>query len=213
MRLMVQKHSYKPSRTTVIICYKEKESISLSCKVLIQPYSCFSGYDGQKKWIHFYSVIFPTVFDTWIHVRNVTNRRKKKLLPWLVLVLLQWVPTHCMAQVAQMDSLLLFFVCHEKYAGRQGCLKCSIAPGLQMQLILCCYPAWVQINVDISHSFIEFKTDKFKHSLKMWKLTKTHKYTSISCGGRLLQRYLTFSFPYKAGFQLLSTSSLPDKLL
>lgn len=34
-------------------------------------------------------------------------------------------------------------------------------------------------KVDISYSFIKFKTDKFKHSLKVWKLTKTHKYTSI----------------------------------
>lgn len=35
-------------------------------------------------------------------------------------------------------------------------------------------------KVNISYSFIKFKTDKFKHSLKVWKLTKTQKYTSIS---------------------------------
>lgn len=51
-----------------------------------------------------------------------------------------------MAQAAQMDSLL-FFVCHEKYAGGQECLKCSIAPGLQIHFTLCCYPARIQITL------------------------------------------------------------------
>lgn len=161
---------------------KKKKSISLSCNVLIWPYSSFSGYGRQKKVNTFLQCYFS--HSLWyMDPCQECNQQEVEETAALASSCSFAVSANSLHGSSSSNGFPVVILCVSwKICWRtrmSEVFSCSWSTDLLYALLLSSMSSNYN-KVDVSYSFTKFKMDKFKHSLKVWKWKKKHKYTNIS---------------------------------